>query len=48
MNSFYSFQWIFSKHVILVVDIMKMWVVDGAKINFDRIRAFEQFLHCRV
>ena len=43
INSSYSFQWIFLKPCIVVVDIMKMciWVFDGARINSDRITAFQ-------
>ena len=43
INSSHSFLWIFLKPCILVVDIMKtfMWVFDGARVNFDRITAFE-------
>ena len=42
INSSYSFQWIVLKLYILVVDIMKMcmWIIDGARLNFDRILAF--------
>ena len=42
INSSYSFLWIFLKHCILVVDIMKMcmWVFDIARLNFERIKAF--------
>ena len=42
INSSYSFQWIVLKLCILVVDIMKMcmWIIDGARLNFDRIMAF--------
>ena len=38
-----SFQWIFLKPCIPVVDILKMcmWDFDGARINFDRITAFQ-------
>ena len=42
INSSHSFQWIFLKPCISVVDILKMcmWVFSGARINFDRITAF--------
>ena len=42
INSSYSFQWIVLKLCILVVDITKMcmWIIDGARLNFDRIMAF--------
>ena len=42
INSSYSFQWIFLKPCLLVVDILNMcmWVFDGARINFDRITTF--------
>ena len=42
INSSHTFQWIFLKPCILVVDILKLciWVFNGAKINFDRITAF--------
>ena len=42
INCSHSFQWIFLKPCISVVDILKMciWVLDGAKINFDRTTAF--------
>ena len=41
INSSHSFQWIFLKPCIPVVDILKMcmWVFGGARINFDRITA---------
>ena len=45
INSSHSFQWIFLKPCILVVDIMKMcmslWAFDGARINFDRNTTFQ-------
>ena len=42
INSSHSFQWIFLKPCISVVDILKMcmWVCGGARINFDKITAF--------
>ena len=42
INSSYSFQWIFLKPCIILVDIMKvgMWIFDGPSINFKRITAF--------
>ena len=41
INSSHSFQWIFLKPCIFVVDILKMcmWVFGEARINFDRITA---------
>ena len=43
INSSHSFLWIFLKPCIPVVDILKfcMWVFGGARINCDRITAFE-------
>ena len=43
INSSHSFHWIFLKPCIFVVDILKMcmWVFGGARINFDRITAFQ-------
>ena len=42
INFSFSFQWIFLKLWILVVDIMKMcmWIFDGPRINFVIITAF--------
>ena len=42
INFSHSFQWIFLKPCISVVDILKMcmWVFGGARINFDKITAF--------
>ena len=42
INSSFSFQWVFLKPCILVVDIMKigMWVFDGCRINSEGITAF--------
>ena len=53
INSSHSFQWIFLKPCVHVVDILKMcmWVFDGAKINFDSLSnlvILGNFLHCRV
>ena len=41
INSSYSSQWIVLKLFILIVNIMKMcmWIIDGARINCDRIVA---------
>ena len=41
-NFSHSFQWIFFKSSILVLDIMKMSILvfDGARINFDRTTGF--------
>ena len=38
-----QFPWIFLKPKMIVVDIMKTckWVFDGARINFNRITAFQ-------
>ena len=43
INLSYSFQWIVLKHCMLVVDIMKIciWIIDGPRINFESIMAFE-------
>ena len=43
INSSHSFKWIILKPCIPVVDRLKMcmWVLDGARINFDRITAFQ-------
>ena len=42
INSTLSFQWIFLKPCIPVVEILKMcmWVFDEARTNFDRITAY--------
>ena len=56
INSSHSFQWIFLKPCILVVDILKMcmWVFGGARIFFLKIYSLlnlvilGNFLHCRV
>ena len=42
INYSHSFQWIFLKPCIIIVDILKMcmWIFGGARINFDRFTAF--------
>ena len=43
INSSHSFKWIFLKPCLPVVDILKMcmWVFGGARIDDDRITAFQ-------
>ena len=53
INFSHSFQWIFLKPCIPVVDILKMymWIFDEARTNFDRITAYQtlgNILHCRI
>ena len=45
-----SFQWIFSKPCVLVMDIMKIciWIFDVARINFERNTAFRTSFFCIV
>ena len=43
INSSYSFQWMFQglrSHIVDIL-IMRMWAFDGARINLDRITAFQ-------
>ena len=46
ISSSYSFQWMFLRLCRHIVDILKMcmWVFDGARIDFDRITAFQTYL----
>ena len=43
VKSFYSFQWLVLKLCRLIVDMLKICIriFDGARINFDRITAFQ-------
>ena len=43
ISSSYSFQWIFLKPCILIVDILKMCILifDGTRINLTKITAFK-------